>query len=452
MSTVQERADTLRALVRTLADASETIIAEWEREASAPSAPPATPSIASSVPSHALFEARRTAIGAAGMLAALVQDPRTRAMELCAQYLEARAWHIAVEKRVPDVLAQAKPGEGVSLERLGKATGINEQKLARIMRCLCSLHAFTEVRPGYFANTYMSECLVGNEELSAWIISMSWDQYASSIKLPEVLYDPVKTHSYSDRDTAFNSFYQTQLSRWEWLEEPVVHPDGKLGPKPDLEMFSLAMRGGGRAMGPPLYVDYPWDSIKGLVVDVGGGVGGMCLDLGSLYPHLQFVIEDRAPVLEQARAIWAKELPEHVAGNRVSFLPHDFFTEQPVKGADVYNLRYILHDWDDDRALAILAALRPALGPNSRVLVCDQVLNTTLGSPAIAPAPAPLPANYGTALRMAHCRDLNMLALSNGQERTPEDLAQLAARAGLRVERVWPCRGLVWITELRRAG
>ena len=110
------------------------------------------------------------------------------------------------------------------------------------------------------------------------------------------------------------------------------------------------------------------------------------------------------------------------------------------------------HDWDDDRALAILTALRPALGPNSRILVCDQVLNTTLGSPAIAPAPAPLPANYGTALRMAHCRDLNMLTLSNGQERTPEDLAQLAARAGLRVERVWPCRGLIWITELRRAG
>ena len=69
-----------------------------------------------------------------------------------------------------------------------------------------------------------------------------------------MLYDPVRTHSESDRDTAFNAFYQTKLSRWEWLEEPMVDRDGKEGPKPDHEMFSLAMQGGGRAMGPPLYV------------------------------------------------------------------------------------------------------------------------------------------------------------------------------------------------------
>ncbi|GJE89686.1 O-methyltransferase [Phanerochaete sordida] len=448
MSSLEERIDTLRALVRTLTDASEAVIAAWQRDAAAP---PAPKSLASSVPSHALFDARRTAIGAAGMLMVLVQDPRIRAMELCAQYLEARAWHIAVEKSVPDVLAEAGPGEGVAIQRLSEATGINEDKLIRVMRCLCSNHTFSEVREGYFANTHMSEALVGNQELAAWIISMSRHQYASSVKLPEVLYDPVKTHSNSDRDTAFNAYHQTNLSHWEWLEEPVVHPDGSKGPKPDLEIFSMAMRGGGKAAGPPLYVDYPWDSIKGLVVDVGGGVGGMCLDLGTLYPHLEFVIEDRAPVLEQAKELWAKELPGHVASNRVSFVPHDFFTSQPVHGAAVYNLRYILHDWDDARALAILRALRPALGADSRILVCDQLLDTTRGSPHIAPAPPPLPANYGCALRMAHARDLNMLALSNGRERTPADVARLAARAGLRVARVWPCRGLVWITELRVA-
>lgn len=69
-----------------------------------------------------------------------------------------------------------------------------------------------------------------------------------------MLYDPAKTQSESDRDTAFNEAFNTSLSRWEWLEEPITLPDGTLEPKPDLEMFAQAMLGGGRAQGPPLYV------------------------------------------------------------------------------------------------------------------------------------------------------------------------------------------------------
>ena len=40
---------------------------------------------------------------------------------------------------------------------------------------------------------------------------------------------------------------------------------------------------------------------------------------------------------------------------------HDFFTEQPVKGARAYYLHSILHDWPDERAKAILEMLKPAL-------------------------------------------------------------------------------------------
>lgn len=46
-------------------------------------------------------------------------------------------------------------------------------------------------------------------------------------------------------------------------------------------------------------------------------------------------------------------------------------------------------------------------------------------------------------------RDLSMMGTSNGKERTADELSVLAEKAGLRVEKVWVCRGLVWITELR---
>ena len=68
----------------------------------------------------------------------------------------------------------------------------------------------------------------------------------------------------------------------------------------------------------------------------------MCLDLARLHPHLDFVIQDRPPVMEKARDVWQKELPEYIKDNRVQFMAHDFYSEQPVKNADVYNLRYIM--------------------------------------------------------------------------------------------------------------
>ena len=64
-------------------------------------------------------------------------------------------------------------------------------------------------------------------------------------------------------------------------------------------------------------------------------------------------------------------------------------------------------------------------------------------------APSPLPKNWGHAARLAHIRDLAMMTLLNGRERTAEELAALAEQAGLKVVKIWPCRSLIWITELR---
>ena len=80
------------------------------------------------------------------------------------------------------------------------------------------------------------------------------------------------------------------------------------------------------------------------------------------------------------------------------------------------------------------------MGSNSRILVADQVMNTTLGFPELAPAPVPLPTNYGSFMRLSHERDLDMLTLFNGIERTPAHLSNLATRAGLKVAKVWECR------------
>ena len=88
------------------------------------------------------------------------------------------------------------------------------------------------------------------------------------------------------------------------------------------------------------------------------------------------------------------------------------------------------------------------MSARSRILTVDQVVHTTRGSKFLAPAPAPLPANYGHAHVLAHHRDLNMLTHFNAQERRPEDMEELGRAVGLRVAKVWECRGMLAITEM----
>jgi len=176
----------------------------------------------------------------------------------------------------------------------------------------------------------------------------------------------------------------------------------------------------------------------------------MSLHLAKRYPDLQFVVQDRESTIKQAEAFWKKELPSALKAQRVKFMTHDFFTKQPIEGAEIYLMRYILHDWPDDECVVILSRLRDAMKRDSLLLIADHVIHTTDGSPKLKAAPPPLLPNYGRAQLFPGMRVLSMLALFNGIERTPEELTALAERAGLKVTKVWECRGLTCISELRR--
>lgn len=78
-------------------------------------------------------------------------------------------------------------------------------------------------------------------------------------------------------------------------------------------------------------------------------------------------------------------------------------------------------------------------------------MNTTLGTAEINPAPAPLLANYGSSVRYSHQRDLCMMEIINGIERTRDQLRNVVEKAGLRIKRVWECRSQLALVELRLA-
>jgi SAM-dependent methyltransferase len=149
-----------------------------------------------------------------------------------------------------------------------------------------------------------------------------------------------------------------------------------------------------------------------LVVDIGGASGTLIAALLNTNPTLMGTILDRPDVVSRAKAAVA----ERGLSFRCSVVEGDFFLAVP--DADIYLLKYIIHDWDDDRSIRILSNCARALRPNGRVVLIERLLpdDGTAGPQSLA--------------------DLNMLAVLPGRERTLGEYAALFARAGLRLNRV----------------
>jgi hypothetical protein len=129
---------------------------------------------------------------------------------------------------------------------------------------------------------------------------------------------------------------------------------------------------------------------------------------------LRGVLFDQPAVIERAR-----QRDDSTDGGRLDLVAGDFFAALPA-GADGYILASILHDWDDERALAILRTVRAAITPAGRLLVVEDVLPE------------------GNQPSFSRWLDLLMLVLVGGRERTAEEFRALLAAAGFRLTRVVP--------------
>jgi len=143
--------------------------------------------------------------------------------------------------------------------------------------------------------------------------------------------------SFAVNKTAFNIARNTDKGSFEDMFTS-ANPERR-------ERFHLAMKGMGVFAAESVPRSYPWNKLPqdALVVDVGGGTGHIMMAVLKKYPHLKLVVEDVESATTIGKKVWQEEYPEAVEENRVSFVTHDFFTENPVKGADAYYMRAIIH-------------------------------------------------------------------------------------------------------------
>jgi hypothetical protein len=113
---------------------------------------------------------------------------------------------------------------------------------------------------------------------------------------------------------------------------------------------------------------FDWTGIKQLV-DIGGSAGSTAVALAARLPELRMGIQEYQVLEEEARRSILLELRD-----RVTFMAHNFFENQPVHDADAYHFRWVFHDWPDKYCSMLLRALSPALSTGARIIISDFVM------------------------------------------------------------------------------
>ncbi len=154
------------------------------------------------------------------------------------------------------------------------------------------------------------------------------------------------------------------------------------------------------------------------VVDVGGGFGHLVLALLAKYPDLRGVVLDRPGLIPIAKQ--SLPLADESLASRVEYVGGDMFESVPA--GDVFIMKHIIHDWDDDRCIQLLQHCRTNMDGEGRVISVDAVL-------------PPMGDTGGTAAKFL---DVDMMVFIPGKERTKVQWEALYDAAGFKISSITP--------------
>lgn len=327
-------------------------------------------------------------------------DPASAMQRLVVGFQVSQAINVAATLGIADLLA----GGSRTSDQLAEATGTHPTALYRLLRALASVNVLQELADRSFALTPLGERLrsdvPGSIAGTAAYIGRPyiWQVWA------ELLYS-VRTG-----ENAFRHVHGTDL--WTYRAS---HPE-------ENAIFNRSMASNAGRWSVAFGAAYDFGRFHTLV-DVGGGDGTLLAAILAAHPGLNGVVFDQPHVVARAPAL----LAEAGVAERCRVVGGDFFAAVP-SGGDAYVLRAVIHDWEDEEAGRILAAIRQAIRVDGTLLLIERVL---------------APPNEGPEGKFS---DLNMLIGAGGHERSPEAFATLLAAARFQLSRIVPA-GLYSVIE-----
>jgi hypothetical protein len=247
------------------------------------------------------------------------------------------------EHRVADELGDGKATAGALAERLG----LDADSLHRLLRAGAVYGLVRLDRRGRFRLTSIGQALREDHphSMRAWIrylnlpsTQAAWAGVGDTLRTGEPSFPAVHGRSV-----------------WQHFADT-----------PEEErIFATAMQKFTELDVPAVVEGYPWPD-NGTVCDVAGGVGTLLAGVLQARPELEGVLVDAPGVLSEAEA----HLRSAGVRDRVTLSEGDMFERVDAR-ADIYLLKDVLHDWDDERCLDILRTVRRAMPAGARVVLVE---------------------------------------------------------------------------------
>jgi demethylspheroidene O-methyltransferase len=307
--------------------------------------------------------------------------------DLCAGFVYSQVLLACVRLRLFDTLHAEGP---MGAAALAPRWRMKEEAAARLLGAAASLGLLVQRRDGRYALGPLGAAMIGNDGLAA-LVEHHATLYAD-------LRDPVALLR-GERDGA------GALARL-WPYARAERPD-ELG-SADVAEYSALMAASQAMIAEDVLDGLPLARHRCLM-DVGGGEGVFLSAAGARAPHLQLILFDLPAVAERARARFAQA----GLGGRARLVGGDALRDALPAGADIVSLVRVLHDHDDDAALAILRAVRRALPPDGMLLLAEPMART--------PGAEPMGEAYF---------GFYLLAMGQGRPRSKEEIDRLLGAAG----------------------
>jgi SAM-dependent methyltransferase len=317
-------------------------------------------------------------------------EAAARLLELIQMRLISESIHVGAVLGVADLLADGPK----SIEELAESTEVSTLSLRRVMRALTSFGIFFQDPDGRFALAPMGEFLKRDVagSLHAAALFFGGEDGASAVRL---FLDCVKTGENVPQKLS-------GLSCFDWL----------LSDPERTKIFNAVMTAFATLHFTGVLEAYDFSKAT-KIVDVGGGHGRMICEILKSNPGMQGILFDLP------HAFQGGQNTVELAGlvDRCEVVSGDFFVSLPA-GSDLYLLSRVIHDWDDEKAVAILKIVRRAIAPDGRLILLETMLRPA-GS-TVYPV----------------LSDLNMLLLTGGCERTETEYLALYRAAGFELTKI----------------
>jgi cyclopropane fatty-acyl-phospholipid synthase-like methyltransferase len=278
-----------------------------------------------------------------------------------------------------------------TIQALGQALGVDPLQLNRIMRLLATRDIFSELEGGKFSLNPAAEflCLSHKHSLRSAVLMLTDETFWRPLGN---LVETVRGQS------AFKQIFDMSFFEY-WSKNHGQDYD-----------FHSGMSAMSEVENRFLVHSYSFPE-NATVVDVAGGMGGLLLQVLRANPTLHGILFDQQHVLSRHR------LDELGNDSRWKLQAGSFFEACPP--ADIYMLKYIMHDWSDENSAKILRNCRKAMNPGGKVLIMDPVIPE------------------GSVRHSGKEMDLLLMAsFDGGRERTENEIKTLLANAGLKLNQI----------------